>query len=304
MYTINDKHVIDMVNATMFIIIMLSLVYNALMTFVYPSAVKRITQSNMSVLDLCILLFRWCIERILNRIKFCSKNTLYYLFSMYNTCSFIKMLEIMLNMPCNINEYLSMSSKESMETLYHQLNKARCRARNCRTMISDFNHTSPQNFYHKKYFFFENFLKICSFILLTTSTQNLEHVDSIIKILVVIQKRVHRAKKTTWLCLCYELNRSVSGSRLVINPYPFQCVSPYFRPEDINTDVKIKKYMFLNIFNRTLTSIVKSIYRMKQLPLYTLVSNIIIIFSTRHMIANVLFVNAFIMIKIYIYPNG
>ena len=142
-------------------------------------------------------------------------------------------------------------------------------------------------------------------MLFSTFMQKMEYVGRLIKILVVIQKRVHRAIKTTWLCLCFDVTRALSRSRLVMNKYTFQCVSPHFRQESENTDID-NYYSFFNHLMGIMLLNEEKIYRTNKLSIYTLVSNIIKLFITvkEHECEHNMFISAFIMIKPYMFPNG
>ncbi len=234
-------HVIDMLTFIMINQIMINMQCNTLVTFVHSFYYEWVSTHDTSVVhELLLLLDMWRCLRLLIWIILCPLKTHKTFISIVNTEYFINARMILLNNEYMVNGELRTSHNASMTQMYKSVNvNCRCASTASQRFLK-FWHFSRSKNISKNIRFFDNFLTKGCNMLLTICMSKIFLIGAFLKILVVIQKSVLRAHKSTWLCLPFDVYRALSRSNLVIESVPFQCVSPYFRFEKIYAKMKRK----------------------------------------------------------------
>ncbi len=244
---------LNMIKLFMFSIIMLTSTCEASANINSQDQHKRSSPSDLSVpiiwIDLhvpssIVLVTLWCINRSLNCNLIMYQTSRIFMFSIVIACNTIILEDNELNILGKLNGKLRSIPHIIMIEMYYKLNVVRVRAVSFWTSFTKIMLFSPSKKCIRNIIFFENFLLFGCFMLLTRNRQKMEYVASRIKILVVMQKKSIRATKTTWHCLSFKISRSLSGPRLVLVSYPFQCVSPHFRYNFNMHFLKGEKHVF------------------------------------------------------------
>ena len=224
-----------MVTFIMICLIMIRKQCNTLVTFVHSVCYDWVLINDRSTVhEPFLLLELWRCLRISIWILLCSLKTHITFISSINTVYFIIIRIIMLNMKCEMNGKLRTSQNASMNQLYYMLNvNCQCASQTLLSFVK-FWHFPRAKKCVKNIMLFENFLIERCKLLLSMYISKIFHNEAFLKILVVIQKSVLRAQKTTWVCLLCHDYRALSRSSLFMESVPFKCVSPYFRFENIN----------------------------------------------------------------------
>ncbi len=267
--------------------------------------------SELNALDasvLLVLLSLWRCERIMIWILTSKQSVSMLLYSIYYTAMFIIIEMVMLNYPCRKHAILRTSCNSSMTILYDRLNVARRYASNS---WSRFWRTPPHEKQYKNDQFFKFYWIIRYNRLLTKTLSKIFEIGTKMGIFSVINQHVLRAKFTTWPCLLFVTYGAKSRSSLVLYCYPYKCVSPNFRKEKPNTHSMelLEKMDFLARLHRILLSdvvikYIPSIIQRLGIFLYTFSILFIRLREGKFFVFCPERVTAFIMIILYMLPNG
>ncbi len=248
------------------------------------------------------MLVLWCITKI-NALVLC-------LSMMYTTRLNVLKLNI-LTMICYVNELLSMFCHCIMNVMYDRLNENHQCEKQFVTRLVKFWNFPLQKLTTKNATFFENFLTERCKELLSTLVPKIKRFNEILNNLPVMKQNALCARKTTWQCLLFKIIRALSRSDLVMDIKPFKCVSPYFRYTQINTKIFLllgincffnAKYIRLLHRNaEILNNEMKTVFGKGLRFLLHRINTQNICFICERLYMNV---KAFIMIIIYMYPNG
>ena len=229
---------------------------------------------------------------------------------MYTRCSYV-LSQNDLTMLCYVNEELRMFCHIIMNVLYEPLNENCLREKQLLKCFDKFWHFPRTKRDKENASFFVNFfIKQCN-MLLTRCNQKFSSFSTFLTVLPFIQKSAFRAHKTTWQCLPFNVNRTISRSRLVLNIKSFKCVSPDFRYKQ-NDAKNIKMPGNDCSFSSKYYNILKRNDRIGLRDIYTISGKISMTINTEKTLKmdisvhkqNCNHVKAFIMIIKYIYPNG
>ncbi len=299
---------LDMIHFIMFNSVMAICGGIALACFSGQNINKRVELNELDVSVLPVLLLLWRCERIMFWILTSKQFASKLLYSIDYTAMLIIFEIIMLNCPCRKHVILRTSCNSSMTRLYDRLNVLRRHASNS---WSIFWQSPLYEMQYKNDQFFKFYCTIRCTMLFTTTLSKIFQIGTKIGIFSLINQHALRANFITWLCLLFVVYGAKSRSSLVLQCCLFKCVSPNFRKEKLNTESKeffekmdfLARFHGILFFNTVIRCILSLIQRLG-IFLCTYYAIFMRLRDTKHLeLCSELF-TVFIMIILYMLPNG